>query len=148
MKSISIITVATVLSGLLNNTCSSNPDKSDLTQKVAGLYTSESENEFDHFRDTLEIKPTDDGKFDLTVIARWSAAKEDDPQRPINQVAGEWNNRGKGRTMVAELQASDTTLRITEPMGGSVIIIPVSLDNGTLSWPLRDDGEKTYVKIE
>ncbi|SEK23348.1 hypothetical protein [Parapedobacter koreensis] len=147
MKSISIITVAGISFGLLNG-CSSSPDKSDLTQEVVGKYASESENEFDHFRDTLEIKPTDDGRLDVTIIARWSAAKKDDPQRPNkNKVAGVWNDYGKGRTQVAELQASDTTLRITEPMDGSVTVIPVSLDEGTLSWPLNDGTEKTYNKI-
>jgi len=79
------------------------PSSEEIGKKIAGKYTSESENNYDHFKDTLEIKPTDDGKFDITTLARWSAAKKDDHQRPVNKVAGVWNKHGQGKTRVAEL---------------------------------------------
>lgn len=148
MRAISIATAAICWAGFFTSACSSNPDKSELTQQVLGKYASETENEFDYFRYTLEIKSTDDGKLDIIFLARWSAAKEDDPQRPVNKVAGVWNNHGKGKTLVGELQASDTTLRISEPLDGSVTIIPVSLDDGTISWPQTDGETETFVKID
>ncbi len=63
MKPISIIAIQFFSLGLLIIACTSNPDKSDLTQEVVGIYASESENEFDYFKDTLEIKATDDGDY-------------------------------------------------------------------------------------
>ncbi|GGC42704.1 hypothetical protein GCM10011386_38670 [Parapedobacter defluvii] len=147
MKPIAAIIASISTVGLLATACTSNPDKSDLTQKVAGVYASESENEFDYFKDTLEIKATDDGRMDIMFLARWSSAKKDDPQRPVNKVAGVWNNHGKGKTLIADLQASDTTLRIAAPMDESVTIVPVDLENGSLSWPHQDGTEEIFVKI-
>lgn len=134
---------------LLIFSCSSNPGKSDLGKEIVGKYASSSENEYDYFKDTIEIKANDEGKFDLTFVARWSAAKADDPQRPVNKVAGQWNNHGKGETFVADLQASDTTLRISDPFGGaSVIIVPLNLNDGTLDWTLTNGTKKTYNKVD
>lgn len=149
MKTISSNPTAVFLLCLLIFSCSSNPRKSDLGNEIVGLYASASENEYDNFKDTLEIKANDEGRYDLTFVARWSAAKADDPQRPTNKVAGQWNNHGKGETLVADLQASDTTLRISDPFGGaSVIIIPLNLEKGTLDWTLTNGTKRTYSKVE
>lgn len=89
---------------------------SDMKNKLTGKYYSVSENEFDNFKDTIEIRPTDDGKFDIQRLANWSAAKEDDPTRPNkNKKAGEWVNYGPGKIQVATFQTSDNTLRIADP---------------------------------
>jgi hypothetical protein len=118
-------------------------------EKLVGRYTSTSENEFDHFRDTVELRALDGGLFDVQTIANWSAAKEDDPQRPNkNKVAGVWNSYGPGETEVADLQLSDTTLRITEPMTGTVKIIAVHVDDHTLEKTLRDGTKRIYTKIQ
>jgi len=126
--------------------CTSGNNGADLQKEVTGLYASESENTFDYFKDTLEIKANQDGKLDVTVIANWSSAKEDDPQRPTNKVAGEWNNHGKGETLVGELQASDTTIRIAHPMYNTVDILKVDLEAGTLEYPTKD-GAVVYQKV-
>lgn len=126
--------------------CTSGNNGADLQKEVTGLYASESENTFDYFKDTLEIKANQDGKLDVTIVANWSSAKEDDPQRPTNKVAGEWNNHGKGETLVGELQASDTTIRIAHPMYNTVDILKVDLEAGTLEYPTKD-GAVVYQKV-
>lgn len=136
----------TSLSLILMYACTSGNNGADLQKEVIGLYASESENTFDYFKDTLEIKANQDGKLDVTIIANWSSAKEDDPQRPTNKVAGEWNNHGKGETLVGELQASDTTIRIAHPMYNTVDILKVDLEVGTLEYPTKD-GAVVYQKV-
>ncbi len=136
----------TSLSLILMYACTSGNNGADLQKKITGLYASESENTFDYFKDTLEIKANQDGKLDVTIIANWSSAKEDDPQRPTNKVAGEWNNHGKGETLVGELQANDTTIRIAHPMYNTVDILKVDLEAGTLEYPTKD-GAVVYQKV-
>lgn len=126
--------------------CSSS--ESDLKQQITGKYAGSGENEFDHYKDTLEIKASDNGKYDVTTIANWSSAKESDPQRPFNKVAGVWNSYGPEETQVAELQLSDTTLRITEPMTGKVTALSFDTDKGTLEWPLKNGERKVYTKVK
>ncbi|MGJ1318724.1 hypothetical protein ACR776_09175 [Sphingobacterium spiritivorum] len=126
--------------------CTSGNNEADLQEKVTGLYASERENSFDYFKDTLEIKTNQDGNLDITIIANWSSAKEDDPKRPKNKVAGEWNNYGKGETSVGELQSSDTTIRIAHPMYNTVDVLKVDLEAGTLEYPTRD-GAIIYQKV-
>ncbi|MDM8172959.1 hypothetical protein QT327_01125 [Olivibacter sp. 47] len=55
--------------------CSSPKGKTDLQDQLIGKYASQSESTFDYYKDTVEIKPTDEGKFDVQVIAHWSNAK-------------------------------------------------------------------------
>ena len=136
----------TSLSLILMYACTSGNNGADLQKKVTGLYASESENTFDYFKDTLEIKANQDGKLDVTIIANWSSAKEDDPQRPKNKVAGEWNSYGKGDTKVGELQTSDTTIRIAHPMYNTVDILKIDLNAGTLEYP-KKDGAVVYQKV-
>ncbi len=126
--------------------CTSGNGGADLQTEVTGLYASERENTFDYFKDTLEIKTNQDGNLDITIIANWSSAKEDDPQRPKNKVAGEWNNYGGGKTSVGELQSSDTTIRIAHPMYNTVDILKLDLEAGTLEYPTRD-GAVIYQKV-
>lgn len=119
-----------------------------LKDDISGKYASTSENNYDHFKDTLEVKPNDDGKFDIQTIAIWSAAKQDDPERPNkNKKAGVWNNYGAGDIEIATLQASDTTLRITEPMTGQVRIFKVNTDQKTIIRISSDGTKKKYTKI-
>lgn len=128
--------------------CSSPTGNSDLKNRIAGRYASQTESTFDYYRDTLEIRPTDDGKFDVQIIAHWSSAKKDDPNRPSNKVAGVWNKGNVGSTLVADFQASDTTLRIVEQLTGGVEILSFDDDKGTIQWP-SDDGEvEVYTKIK
>jgi len=136
------ITVSTILSS-----CSSS-SKNDIAKNIVGKYATEGEDTYDYFKDTLEVRALENGKFDVASIANWSSAKKSDPQRPFNKVAGVWNNHGPGKTLVAELQALDTTLRITEPVTGEVTILHVDLDKGTLKWPSKGDGESVYTKVK
>ncbi|WP_130857945.1 hypothetical protein [Olivibacter jilunii] len=127
--------------------CSSSGRGSEVKDRIAGKYASESESTFDYYRDTVEIKPTDDGKFDVQTIAHWSNAKKDDPNRPANKVAGVWNKGKTGSVLVADFQASDTTLRIVGQLRGGVNILSFDVDKGVMQWP-SDDGETvTYTKI-
>lgn len=130
---------------LFISACSSS---GKLKDDVSGKYTSKGENNYDYFKDTLEVKPSDDGKFDIQTIAIWSAAKQDDPERPNkNKKAGVWNNYGAGDIEVATLQASDTTLRITDPTTGQVRIYKVNTDQKTITRISSDGTKKSYTKI-
>lgn len=121
---------------------------SEMNKEISGKYASSSENNYDYFKDTIEVKLTDDGKFDIQTIANWSAAKKDDPQRPNkNKKAGVWNNYGRGEIEVATLQTSDKTLRVTDPMTGRVKVIAVNLENKTLEETAKDGTKTVYSKI-
>ncbi|MEJ2901675.1 hypothetical protein WAE58_04540 [Pedobacter panaciterrae] len=138
------IPIALLLTFLISACSSSGSLKDD----ISGKYTSAGENEYDYFKDTLEVKPNDDGKYDIQRIAIWSAAKKDDPERPNkNKKAGVWNNYGADEVEVASLQISDTTLRITEPMTGRVRIFEVNTDNKTITRVSADGDKKVYTKI-
>jgi hypothetical protein len=129
----------------LISSCSSS---GALKDDISGKYASIGENEFDYFKDTLEVKPNDDGKFDFQIIANWSAAKKDDPERPNkNKKAGVWNSYGADEVEVAALQISDTSLRITEPMTGRVRIFKVDPDKKTITRISTDGDKKVYTKI-
>lgn len=144
-KSFYLISILAVTS--TTSSCSPSGNGSDVKDRIAGKYASQTESTFDYYRDTLEIRPTDDGKFDVQIIAHWSNAKEDDPNRPSNKVAGVWNKGNVGSTLVADFQASDTTLRIVEQLTGGVEILSFNDDKGTIQWP-SDDGEvEIYTKV-
>jgi len=138
-----VITIVTCLI-ITSCTSSSNSDK-----EIVGKYASQGENNFYYFKDTIEVRPTDDGKFDIQTLSNWSTAKTDDPQRPSkNKIAGVWNNYGPGDIEVAALQESDHTLRITEPMTGTVKILVFDPEKKTITQTSKD-GEKTvYHKIQ
>jgi hypothetical protein len=128
--------------------CSSPKGKTDLQDQIVGKYASQSESTFDYYKDTVEIKPTDEGKFDVQVIAHWSNAKKDDPKRPVNKVAGVWNKGKPGSILVADFQTSDTTLRIVGQLRGGVKILKFNLDKAIMEWP-GDDGETLiYTKVD
>ncbi|KAA8480071.1 hypothetical protein BDE36_2426 [Arcticibacter tournemirensis] len=148
MKTIKLMSTASIALSLITSACSSGPDKEEISERIIGKYAQQGENEFDYFKDTLEVRALEDGKFDVAKIAVWSSAKKSDPQRPSNKVAGVWNHYGPGKTFVAELQAQDTTLRITEPISGAVTILHLDIDKGTLSWPAQDGGESVYPKVK
>lgn len=141
-----ICIVIAIIACLITASCtsSSNPGK-----EVVGKYHSKGENNFYYFKDTIEVRSTDDGKFDIQTLSNWSTAKTDDPQRPSkNKIAGVWNNYGPGDTEIAVLQASDHTLRITEPMTGRVKILVFDPEKKTITQTSKD-GEKTvYHKIQ
>ncbi len=115
---------------------------------IAGKYASTGENEYDHFKDTMRVKSNDEGKFDMQVVARWSAAKHDDRERPNkNKKAGVWNNYGSDEVEVATFQASDSTLRIVEPVTGKVRIFKVNTETKTITRTLPDGSKDVYTKI-
>ncbi|MCX2479665.1 hypothetical protein OQY15_11260 [Pedobacter sp. MC2016-15] len=121
----------------------------ELKKSLVGKYASEGEDEYDSFRDTLEIKLRDNGHFDVQTIAHWSAAKMDNPLRPNkNKVAGDWNNYGPEGVEVAMLQTSDTTLRITDPLTNEVKRIFVKSQGKTLERTVRGGVRKIYHKVE
>ncbi|MFD2965397.1 MULTISPECIES: hypothetical protein [Olivibacter] len=128
--------------------CLSPKGKTDLKDQLIGKYASQSESTFDYYKDTVEIKSTDDGKFDVQVVAHWSNAKKDDPKRPVNKVAGIWNKGKPGSILVADFQTGDTTLRIVGQLRGGVKILKFNLDKGVMEWP-KDDGETLiYTKVD
>lgn len=139
------IAVATIAC-LTITSCTSS---SNFSKEVVGKYHSKGENNFYYFKDTIEVRPTDDGKFDVQTLSNWSTAKTDDPHRPSkNKIAGVWNNYGPGDIGVAALQESDHTLRITEPMTGRVKILIFDPEKKTITQTSKD-GEKTvYYKIQ
>jgi len=135
-------------SAILATLISSCSPSSNIKDNIVGKYASTSENNYDSFKDTIEVRSTDEGKFDIQTIANWSAAKKDDPQRPNkNKKAGVWNNYGPGKVDEATLQVSDTTLRITEPMTGNVRILNIDLDKKTISELLGDGTKAIYHKV-
>lgn len=138
------------LVGLLSVCCfAACSSSSGIKKEIIGKYASKGENEYDNFKDTLEIRLLDDGKFDVQTIANWSAAKRDFPDRPNkNKKAGVWNSYGADKTEVAELQASDTTLRITEPITGEVKIIDIDLDNKKIQRTYRNGTKQVYTKVQ
>ncbi|MBB2148936.1 hypothetical protein [Pedobacter gandavensis] len=141
-----ISVMACLLLILTITSCSSS---SEMNKEIAGKYASSSENNYDYFKDTIEVKPTDDGKFDIQTIANWSAAKKDDPQRPNkNKKAGVWNNYGMGEIETATLQASDKTLRITDPMTGTVKVLTVDLEKKTIEEVFKDRTKTIYHKVK
>lgn len=143
LKSTTILNAITLI--LFISACSSS---GQLKGDISGKYASKGENNYDYFKDTIEVKSTDEGKFDIQVIATWSAAKKDDPERPNkNKKAGLWNNYGAGDVEVATLQVSDTTLRITEPMTGKVRIFKVDTDKKTITQISADGTTDVYTKI-
>jgi hypothetical protein len=126
--------------------CSSSEE---LKKSLVGKYASEGEDEYDSFRDTLEVRLRDNGNFDLQTIAHWSAAKLDNPLRPNkNKKAGEWNSYGPDRTEVATLQASDTIFRITDPLTGEVKRIFVKSQGKSLERTIRGGVKKIYHKVQ
>lgn len=134
-----------LLMTLAISSCSSS---SSLNREITGKYASFSENEYDYFKDTIEVKQTDDGNFDIRQLSNWSAAKEDDPERPNkNKKKGVWNNYGQGSINTATLQVSDKTLRITDPMTGAVRIWTFDLKKMTLIQMAKDGSTTTYFKI-
>lgn len=140
-----LLVLSALLLTLLISACSSS---GSLKDDISGKYASAGENEFDYFKDTLEVKPNDEGKFDVQTIANWSAAKTDDPERPNkNKKAGIWNSYGADEVEVATLQLRDTSLRITEPMTGRVRIFKVNLDKKTITRISTDGDKKVYTKI-
>lgn len=124
--------------------CSSS---SKTIKDIAGRYAFEGENEFDYFKDTIEIRPTDDGKFDVQTIANWSAAKKDDPERPVNKKAGVWTNYGAGKIKVATLQVSDMTLRITDPLSGEVRIMTINRYKKSIEITSKNGTKRVYHKV-
>lgn len=127
--------------------CSSASNESGLKEKITGRYALQTENEFDYIRDTIEIKANDQGKFDV-VQSRWSSAKKDDPARPVNKVAGQWNNNSGSKILVADLQKSDTTLRITEQITGRLNIISFDFSQDKLINRSVKGEEKIYEKLK
>lgn len=128
------------------SSCTSSPN---LKAEIIGKYASSSENNYDYFKDTIEVRSTDDGKFDIQTIANWSAAKKDDPQRPNkNKKAGVWNNYGAGEINVATLQESDKTLRITDPMSGTVRVLSIDLEKKTIEETTKDGIKELYHKVQ
>ena len=126
--------------------CSSSEE---LKKSLVGKYATEGEDEYDSFRDTLEVRLKDNSHFDLQTIAHWSAAKIDNPLRPNkNKKAGEWNSYGPERTEVAMLQVSDTTFRITDPLTGEVKRIYVKSHGKSLERTGRGGVKKIYHKVQ
>lgn len=72
---------------------------------------------------------------------------KDDPARPVNKVAGEWNNNSGSKLVVADLQASDTTLRITEEITGWLSGISFDLNNGKLFNRSVNGTETVYEEV-
>jgi hypothetical protein len=127
-------------------TCTSSEQ---LKKSLVGKYASEGEDEYDTFRDTLEVRLKDNGHFDLQTIAHWSAAKLDNPLRPNkNRKAGECNSYGPERTEVAMLQINDTTFRITDPLTGEVKRIYVKSKGKTLERNVRGGVKKIYHRVQ
>lgn len=148
MKAQNSLWYLTILSVVLTMiSCSSPSANSDAKNQIAGKYASQSETTFDYYKDTLEIKPSNDGKFEVTVLARWTSAKKDDPNRPVNKVAGVWNKGKQAPTLTADFQGSDTTLRITDPFSSKVTILFFDLDKGIMTWPNKDGEKQIYTKI-
>lgn len=140
LKFIGIVMIASIIAS-----CSS----SSLEKEIIGNYTSSSENNYDYFKDTIEVRSTDDGKFDIQQLSNWSAAKKDDPQRPNkNKKAGVWNNYGMGEIQVAILQVSDKTLRITDPMTGTVRVLSINLEKKTIEETAKDGTKIVYYKVQ
>lgn len=52
---------------LFSYSCSSK--KQD---ELVDLYSSSGENNYYRYKDTIEVRPTDDGKFDIQSLAMWS----------------------------------------------------------------------------
>jgi hypothetical protein len=127
---IRLIACSLVILNFINCSSSSNKD-------FVGKYAYEGYNEFDYFKDTLEVRPNDDGKFDIQIIANWSAAKKDDPERPVNKKAGQWNSHGAGNINIATLQKSNMTIRITEPFSSEVRMWKIDHDNKTIEMTTR-----------
>jgi hypothetical protein len=126
--------------------CGSSSKTDDLKELIVGKYVLQDENEFDHIRDTLEIKPNDQATFDIIRI-RWTSAKKDDPNRPVNKIAGQWGSGGP-KTVVGTLQTSDTTIRIPEPITGRLRIISFNFATNTLKDLSFSGSESIYHKIQ
>lgn len=103
------------------------------------------EHEFDFIRDTLDIRFNDRGMADITRH-RWTSAKKDDPHRPVNKVAGQWGSQG-AVTVVGEFQASDTTIRVQEPLTGRLRILSFDFDKNILKDVSFKGTERLYKKI-
>lgn len=141
-----VMTLLTLSLILVLFSCSNS---NDISKNIVGKYASTGENNYDYFKDTIEVRATDDGKFDIQKIANWSAAKEDDPTRPNkNRKKGEWNNKGLGRIEVATLQVSDKTLRITDPLIGTVRIFTFDPNNQVLEQQYDDGTKNIYYKVK
>lgn len=54
--------VATLLVVITITSCTSS---SNMKDNIVGKYASSSENKYDYFKDTIEVRATDDGKFDI-----------------------------------------------------------------------------------
>lgn len=140
------ITIAIVAcTTIISCTLSSNPD-----MEIVGKYAHQGENKYDYFKDTIEVRKIDEGKFDVQRLSNWSAAKKDDPQRPSkNKKAGVWINYGPGNIEVAVFQKSDNTLRITEPMIGTVKVLVFDPDKKTITRTSKGGENKIiYHKIQ
>lgn len=134
MKTSIIFIAATLLLSTFIS-CGSGPNANhkNLREKIIGTYANDDENEFDLIRDTIEIRPNDKGTFDV-IRTTWSSAKVDDPMRPVNKVAGEWNNNSGTKILLGEFQGSDTTVRITDQMSGQLITISFDIDAGMMTY--------------
>ncbi len=62
LKNIGLIACLQLMTCLIS--CSSSSEN-----QIAGKYASQSENNYDHFKDTIEVRPTDDGKFDIQRLS-------------------------------------------------------------------------------
>lgn len=87
--------------------------------------------------------------FERKMVKKDREPLDADVELQLHKVAGIWNDGGKGRTYVADLQVSDTTLRITDPLSGNVVSIPVDVENGTFEWNnSHADEPPVYTKVE
>lgn len=114
---------------------------------ITGKYSSTGENEYYQYKDTIEIRATDDGKFDIQTLSYWSTPKKDDPELPKKK-AGVWTNYGVGKIEVATFQDSDYTLRITEPVSGSVKSMKLDPERKTIEKQTKYGGVVIYHKID
>lgn len=73
--------------------------------------------------------------------------KKDNPESPVNQKAGVWNNHGAKDIRTATLQTSDMTLRITDPFSGEVKIMTIDEKNKTIEITSKKGAKFIYRKV-
>lgn len=127
-------------------TCFSCSSKEEIRNSLPGSYAREFDNEYDNFKDTIIIKANDQSGFDITDIT-WSSAKKDDPDRPVNKVAGQWGTKGP-QTVTGIFQQSDTTIRIEEQFTGRLRILSFNLQQGILNETTFSGHKFTYKKVK
>lgn len=126
--------------------CSASSKKSD---QLLGKYSSVGESDYYKTIDTIEIRATDDGKFDIQTLSYWSTPKTDDPEViGKGKKAGVWTNYGQKEVEVATFQESDNTLRVPVPMSSAVTIIKVDFHKQTIQKETKYGGTVIYHKIE